>query len=226
MDGILSMRNPLNAVRRKVAPVLRGWEQERPNMIPGVLAGVLESAPIFEPTLGQAIGGTGKAILGQELYGAMQQMEADPTQRLDLMQGMLSSPLAYPMVAGMGVKPPSYGLQHRPMTVEGGASRLDDLVPAFGEDVYGPKALQYFGSGEPREQEALALLKSLRGKPDAEVTIYRGVPDGVSDIAPGDWVTLVPSVAADYGRVISKKVRASDITSWADSLLEFGYYPK
>ncbi len=100
-DGILSLANPLNAVRRKVAPVLRQWEQERPNVIPGVLAGVLESAPIFEPTVGQAIGGTGRAILGNDLYAGMQHMDADPTQRVDLMGGMLSSPLAYPMVAGV-----------------------------------------------------------------------------------------------------------------------------
>ena len=124
----------------------------------------------------------------------------------------------------------SYKISHRPMTRDGGASTLDDLTSAFGEDIYGPDALQFFGSGDKREKQVLSLLKKVRGQPDAMVTIYRGAPDGVDKINPGDWVTLSPEVAADYanlegGRVISQKVPASHVTSWADSLLEFGYYP-
>ena len=71
----------------------------------------------------------------------------------------------------------------------------------------------------------LGLLHRLRGKPDAEVTIYRGVPaDAPDGINAGDWVTLSKSVAEWYGpKVVEMKVKAKDITSWADSLLEFGY---
>ena len=60
------------------------------------------------------------------------------------------------------------------------------------------------------------------------MTIYRGVPkDASEEIGSGDWVTLDKDIAATYGdKVISKKVKAKDITSWPDSLLEFGYYPK
>jgi hypothetical protein len=118
-----------------------------------------------------------------------------------------------------------YRIDHRPMTVEGGASTLSDLTGAFGEDIYGSNALQYYGSGDPREREILRVLKSVRGKPDATVTIYRGVPEGVSEINPGDWVTLSKSVAEDYGNVVSMEVPASHVTSWSDSLMEFGYYP-
>ncbi len=110
----------------------------------------------------------------------------------------------------------------------GGASRLDDLTGAFGEDIYGSNALQYFGSGDAREKTTVRLLKSLRGKPDAMVTIYRGMPEGASGaINPGDWVTLDKRVAEDYGpNVVAMQVPARDVTSWADSLLEFGYFPK
>lgn len=124
-----------------------------------------------------------------------------------------------------------YQINHKPMTSEGGASTLDDLTQAFGEDIYGKDALQYFGSGDAREQAVVKILKSLRGKPDAEVTIYRGVPDGVGKINPGDWVTLSKEAAEDYasqhkgGRIVSMKVPAHHVTGWADSLLEFGYYP-
>lgn len=119
-----------------------------------------------------------------------------------------------------------YWTDHRPMTDEGGAARLHDLAPVFGEDIYGPNALQYFGSGDARERKVLKQLNALRGKPDAMVTIYRGVPEGAKEeINPGDWVTLSKEAAADYGKVISKQVPASHVTASADSLLENGYHP-
>ena len=130
--------------------------------------------------------------------------------------------------AGRGLE---YQIEHKPMNVEGGASTLDDLTPAFGEDVYGDSALQFFGSGDPRERGVIRILKELRGKPDAMVTIYRGVPANANGINPGDWVTLSKDAAQDYadqhdgGKVVSLKVPASHVTSWADSLLEFGYFP-
>jgi len=124
------------------------------------------------------------------------------------------------------VTKPEYGIDHRPMTVEGGASQLHDLTPSFGDDIYGPNALQFFGSGDPREKSVVGLLKKIRGNPDALVTIYRGVPDGAPQtINPGDLITLDKNAAADYGRVVEMKVPASHVTSWADSLLEFGYHP-
>ena len=118
-----------------------------------------------------------------------------------------------------------YRIEHRPMTVEGGASRIHDAGTVFGEDVYGMNALQYFGSGLSGEKTSLDILKKVRGNPDAEITIYRGVPEGVNAINKGDWVTLDPKMAEEYGNVISKKVKARDITTWPDSLVEFGYYP-
>lgn len=120
---------------------------------------------------------------------------------------------------------PAYQIEHKPMTEAGGASRLHNLEPSFGPDVYGSNALQYFGSGLPEEKAALRLMRQVKGSPNAMVTIYRGVPDGVSSINPGDWVTILPDVAAQYGNVVKMQVPASHITSWPDSLLEFGYFP-
>jgi hypothetical protein len=120
----------------------------------------------------------------------------------------------------------NYRIEHRPMTKDGGAASLDDLTPSFGADIYGKNALQFFGSGDAREAQVLRMLKAVRGKPDAMVTVYRGVPQGVTEITPGDWVTLSKEVAADYeDNVISLQVPAAHVTSWSDSLLEFGYYP-
>lgn len=124
----------------------------------------------------------------------------------------------------------AYGMAHRPLTDAGGAARLHDLVPAFGNEIYGPNALQFFGSGDPRETSILRILKQVRNNPSAKVKIYRGVPKDVSGINAGDWVTLDKRVAQDYarlqnGKVVETDVPASTITSWADSLMEFGYYP-
>ena len=94
-------------------------------------------------------------------------------------------------------------------------------------DLYNPRlAEQLWGSGLKGEREIIGLLQKLRGKPEEMIDIYRGVPEGVTDINPGDWVTLHPRYAKEYGNVISKKVPAKHITSWPDSLVEFGYYPK
>ena len=137
-----------------------------------------------------------------------------------------------PSSAGKSAFPLSYQIDHKPMTKAGGAATLDDLIPAFGEDIYGKNALQFFGSGDARERNVVKTLSALRGKPNAPVTIYRGVPKDVNGINAGDWVTLDAKVAADYaaqhpgGKVISMQVPASHVTSWADSLLEFGYHPQ
>lgn len=125
-----------------------------------------------------------------------------------------------------------YRIQHRPMKIESGSSWIYDLTPSFGEDIYGPNAIQFFGSGDPREAKIIRLLKSIRGNQNAQVTIYRGVPiEAPDEINSGDWVTLDKSVAQQHadllksGKVISKTVPASHVTGWADSLLEFGYFP-
>jgi hypothetical protein len=137
-------------------------------------------------------------------------------------------PLAQFLSSSKPPKPnPTYGMEHRPMGEAGGASRLHEAYKSFGEDVYGKNALQYFGSGDPREAGVVRLMRSIRDNPDREVTIYRGVPEGLEGkINPGDWITLDKNVAEDYGKVVSMKVKAKDITTWPDSLLEFGYFPE
>lgn len=130
-----------------------------------------------------------------------------------------------------------YQIEHKPMTIQGGASPLHDLSSSFDDTIYGKDALQNYGSGDPREKDILRILRQTKGNPDAMVTIYRGAPESASGINAGDWVTLHPKVAQDYvdlahenegipSKVFSMQVPASHITAWPDSLLEQGYYPK
>jgi len=66
----------------------------------------------------------------------------------------------------------------------------------------------------------------LRGLPDEPITEL--------GINPGDWVTLTREYAKDHGesalkgkyKILSKKVKAKDIWTNADSIHEFGYHPE
>lgn len=58
-------------------------------------------------------------------------------------------------------------------------------------------------------------LTDLGFDPEEEITVYRGVPNGVDSINSGDWVTTLPQLAKDYagadGKVVSSKVKAKDL---------------
>ena len=98
--------------------------------------------------------------------------------------------------------------------------------PAFDGDFYG-KA----------NNESYAIIKSARGNPEKEVTIYRAVPKGVKNINEGDFVTLSPTYAkshaesgygdrgADSGDVISRKVKVKDLIWDQNDPNEFGFFP-
>jgi len=122
---------------------------------------------------------------------------------------------------------PDFGAQLHDLTGGG------QMYPA---DVYSNKAVQYYGSGFDRaDQQAFALANSVRGNPDAVVTMYRAVPKNkdISSINAGDWVTLTRDYAKTHGesalkgnyKIISKKVKAKDLWTNADSIQEFGYWP-
>jgi len=58
------------------------------------------------------------------------------------------------------------------------------------------------------------------------VTIYRGVPHGVTEIRPGDWVALTHSYAAQHnrgGNVIKRRVPAREV-AWAGTDQNEYYY--
>jgi len=169
----------------------------------------------------KTIGLLGATKVSKEAMDAIRKMA---TERVPTDLSWVNNPLM-PNPSNDIIKSKEYLISHRPMTVEGGASRLHEASNAFGEDIYGKNALQYFGSGLTGEKTSLNILKNVRGNPEAEITIYRGVPKGIKNINEGDWVTLDPKMAAEYGNVISKKVKVKHITTWPDSLVEFGYYP-
>ena len=103
-------------------------------------------------------------------------------------------------------------------------------------DVYSASASRLYGTGYPKaDREAFDLARRIKGNPDAEVTMYRAVPknEKIIDINKGDWVTLSKDYAKNHGeavldnnyKILSKKVKAKELWTNADSIHEFGYHP-
>ena len=66
----------------------------------------------------------------------------------------------------------------------------------------------------PLGKNLTTLDVTMGANPDEMVTIYRGVPSGVSEISPGDFITTNEQLAKDYagnGKVISQKVPARTV---------------
>jgi hypothetical protein len=101
-----------------------------------------------------------------------------------------------------------YGIHHRPM--EHGAPLHDLTGEAHDADYdhtsyWGPDYLthpQHFSDTSPPsrdDHEALAQMRRVQGKPDAEVDIYRASHHSAPhEINTGDWVTLSKSYAAKH----------------------------
>lgn len=104
----------------------------------------------------------------------------------------------------------------------------------YPEDFYSSKGHQYYGDGRDDDTIVHAHLKSLRNRPEAEVTIYRAVPnkDEIKDINPGDWVTTNARYAENHGeahvgdyKVLTKTAKAKELFTDGNSFHEFGYHP-
>jgi GNAT superfamily N-acetyltransferase len=135
----------------------------------------------------------------------------------------------------------SYRMQHQPNP---DGARLDDMTgggEVFPNNIYSPEGLRLYG--DPKnifDRESFDVIQSVKGKPNAEVTIYRAVPndDKITKINRGDFVTLSPEYAKlhaesgyglggkEAGKVISQKVKVKDLRSDGNDLNEFGFFPE
>lgn len=112
---------------------------------------------------------------------------------------------------------------------------LHDLEKAF-PDLYARPDL-YRGHSDSREldDQALAVISSARGTPEALVTIWRAVPPGVETINAGDWVSITEAYARQHAiqdndpandwPVISTRVPARTLRTEGNSIHEYGYNP-
>ena len=130
--------------------------------------------------------------------------------------------------------------------------RLDDMTKSingeeagYPSDFYGKDGMKFYAPG-PRSidddfgianKQSYDAIKKAKGNPDAEVTIYRAVPnqENINKINEGDWVTLSKKYAElhsrnsndpdEDGKVLTKKVKVKDLYFAGDDVNEFGYFP-
>lgn len=126
---------------------------------------------------------------------------------------------------------PEYGMSHRP-TYEGAPPAYNllegDMLP---RDVYTNPDFSIssgrIGDGDKAANESWKALQKIKGKPDAEITIYRAAPKKELNI--GDWVTFSKDYAKQSvegtEKVHAFKVKAKDVIFAGDDINEFGYYP-
>jgi len=131
-----------------------------------------------------------------------------------------------------------YGISHRPSSEGPPAHDLfkGDMVP---DDVY--DIPRYYIGSLPKDKvyketvDAIRYLKSIKGNPEAEVTVYRAGPK--RELNKGDWITLSKTYAEGHAdswntfegenyKLHEFKVKAKDVLWDMNSLEEWGYYPK
>jgi hypothetical protein len=136
-------------------------------------------------------------------------------------------------VAGLMESAPdlSYRGSHTPPNAKVYGATIDNLGGIMPVDVYSSKGTRLYGLGNPEvDSQWFAAAYKAKGKPDADVTVYRAVPKGVKSINNGDWVTTSKTYAKDHGEnalngeyeIVSKKVKAKTLSSEGYPY-EFGY---
>jgi hypothetical protein len=125
----------------------------------------------------------------------------------------------------------SYRGSHTAPNAKTYGATLDDLTQIMPADVYDARGKQLYGIGDAMidSQWRIAALKA-RGKPEAEIEVYRAVPKGVKDINAGDWVTTSKDYAKWHGEnvldgdfeIIKKSVKAKTLSTEGYPY-EFGY---
>jgi hypothetical protein len=125
-----------------------------------------------------------------------------------------------------------YRIPHRAPMHDSG-SPLYDVTGTYPDDIYGPNAIQYYGTREPWDSRSIRVIQLSRNKPNQTVQIFRAVPKEVKSntINPGDWVTSSREYATQHGKglgkykLLSKIVPAKTLFTNGDSIHEWGYDP-
>ena len=210
-----------------------------------------------EDMIGEAFGTAGTAMLGGgavakpagSLGANIVRSKAEEMRRQANIQRFGYDPNEAPEVDT------SYRGSHQPVGPQDeNAIRLDDVTKSitgedagYPEDFYGSQGMRLYAQppsfpGDEygiANQQSYQAIQSVRGNPDAEIMIYRGVPnsDNITTINPGDFVTLSPKYAElhaasgygprgeDAGKVISQRVKVKDVYFAGDDVNEFGYFP-
>lgn len=104
----------------------------------------------------------------------------------------------------------------------------------YPEDFYSWRMSEY-GSHSEFDHDGFAVFQRIDGRPNMSVTVYRSVEEeGAKQIRAGDWVTPSRRYAVEHAdsnisgkaRILSMTVRARDLYTDGNSVLEWGYHPQ
>ena len=132
-----------------------------------------------------------------------------------------------------GFGKPDYRMEHSAPGRDGYSQSIDNLSGLYPDDFYSLNGPIYYGTGdESMDRKAWNILNRVKGRPKAWIEIYRAAPKGTGKtITNGDWVTIVRDYAVEHGeanldgnyQIVKKIVRARDVFTDANSILEQGY---
>lgn len=125
---------------------------------------------------------------------------------------------------------------YRPKQIgEGKTTSLDSIISSgnFADDILDNlEKYLYDHSYGYNNEELYDLLRSVQGKPDAEITVYRGTPR--PELNNGDWISLSKDYVArrfagasamdSRAEIFEFTVKASEISFNGKSLYENGYF--
>ena len=163
-----------------------------------------------------------------ELYKRLQTESSNPAllaeyKTLRAQRDELGTRLpAEPASQEPGLLEQSYRGSHTAPKAETYGATFDNLQGIMPANVYTQEGKRLYGLGDKMVDSEwyMAALRA-KGKPDAEVTIYRAVPKGVKQINDGDWVTPSKEYAKQHGErtldgeyeILSKKVKARTLST-------------
>jgi hypothetical protein len=120
-----------------------------------------------------------------------------------------------------------YRMSHRPADSGPGLHEAERVYPDVHEHPeyyggYGDKAV---------DRQSFGAMSRARGNPDKVVDMHRAVPDGVTGIHPGDWVTTSRAYAQQHldgpmegrGHVVTAPAQAQHLHPTGDYHPEYGY---
>lgn len=127
---------------------------------------------------------------------------------------------------------------HQPPSPQN-SDRLDALGvegengSTFPADVYDHPEHYSFGEGAAH-RESVAVIRRVKGNPDAPVKLYRAAPEGANSINKGDWVAISKSYAEEHAaaqapegetwNVYEIEVPAHTIHNGGNDIIEWGYW--
>lgn len=132
---------------------------------------------------------------------------------------------------------PTYRGGHEAPSPDYGAPGHDLAKDIYPDDIYSGKASQYYGHGDSvLDNKTVDIYNKIKGKPDADVKIYRAVPTEYkgTKIQEGDWVTINKDYAELHGEsalggdyeIIETTAKAKEIYTDGNSFHEWGYWPE